>query len=207
MLVITAAVFLLFSASRASLDDDLLLVNGEVTTSSIRILLEDTAATDNRSLHYTVCRQVRHHPERPMLSEGSHVFQLQVNRPSVLQLPKLTACSDYHVRFSYSNQSLHCGQTIPEIDVTNVVQSSFRTICDETEDFRFVVLSCDRFADDWTTGNDEFVQNYVAKIKDFDVAFHMGDQIYADQLLNLDYSNVEQVCFAFFACIMFHHRV
>lgn len=126
---------------------DMMLIVGEVTGNSARVLYEASNSPSDLPIHVKLFKN------DVLVSEHGIVG---IQRPKVLKFDNLHTDTHYKAEFN-----------------SEIIQ--FRTIANTP--LKIVTLSCDRYVDD---NDEEFWKTLVTKDSDFDLAIHMGDQIYGD---------------------------
>eukprot|EP00045_Choanoeca_perplexa_P018449 m.292135 g.292135 ORF g.292135 m.292135 type:complete len:536 (+) comp17823_c0_seq1:3433-5040(+) len=166
---------------------NLLIVNGAVTSSSARILVDRSSSSDSAEIAWelfkftTSGRSDLTNTEPLASSVQSGVFDIAM-KPYILHLDALQSCHNYRVEF----QKIDANQAnLSEHRMT----SKFSTLCTNGQAAKVVVVSCDRHADD--LNDDDFVA--TLNDLDFDLALHIGDQIYADKLQNQDWQSQDEL--------------
>jgi hypothetical protein len=134
--------------------DGLLLITGKVTNNSVRILYEGSKEKERGKeiqVSLTNTKDAKETQNKKIILE---------NRPRVIKFNNLSENSEFKVYFGSDDFV------------------KFKTFSNEKQDqLKFIVLSCDRYVDD---KDDEFFKEMMDKDSNFDVALHLGDQIYAD---------------------------
>lgn len=147
-----------------------LVVVGDVGPTWARVLIENPSATAPELHDFEV--QVSAAPAAGWRSLDVPASLLVRNRPRVLQLRGLHRSAEHRVLHRATGELIARFQTLPE-------QAGGE---DATQEYKVLVVSCDRFAED---GDSLHWHTMAAREGDHVGMIHLGDQIYADQLVAL----------------------
>ncbi|KAE8893204.1 hypothetical protein PF005_g8019 [Phytophthora fragariae] len=167
-------------AITGSVDDSLLLVVGDVTSSSARILYDQVPSSATR-LQVRVHQTMAHTQEALAGSAISQTLEItlseSVDQPRVVGLESLEPGRRYVVQFEVDEPK----------ETATVMFHTARSKQGNKWTDRVLVVSCDRFVDDH---DDVLMQRLATDVEEHDDALnsssvhfgmaHLGDQIYAD---------------------------
>lgn len=155
----------------------LLLVVGDVSFNSARILYEDISSIENEEQELKIFIYQKFPFNLTLIQQT--VVQLD-RRPKILEVKNLKSKTKYFISFGENTKegTLKYGP-VEERSV------SFKTFGMKTSVLKFILLSCNRYIEDNETG----MFSTITEIDNQrDGIFHLGDQIYSDLLVN-DYSS------------------
>lgn len=149
-------IFILFVFVNSS---NLILIVGDVTTSSSRILFELQPHYPKNKLKINLELFKMENEKKIFVSRNGIIIE---KIPKIYKFTNLEENVKYIAEFGSPNENV-----------------TFTTYSQKRKSFKIVVLSCNRFYEDRDI---QMWKQLLKKDNDFDLMLHVGDQIYADSI-------------------------